>query len=160
MRRSSLTDFWNAGQKLIKDITVNKIITKNDNAVQQLQTQFKGQEEKNDKFRQLIESIITNNVMHIQLLLNRYPDLIAQKSQTGDYPIHVACLRGSYQVVKLLIDYGCDLTAVNQYQQTPYAMCKLLNRNDALELIHKTESVQKTIQLLQGQKLKQAQKKA
>lgn len=88
MRRSSLTDFWNAGQKLIKDITVNKIITKNDNAVQQLQTQFKGQEEKNDKFRQLIESIITNNVMHIQLLLNRYPDLIAQKSQvTHCYPL-------------------------------------------------------------------------
>lgn len=44
---------------------------------------------------------------------------IHQKSEFGDYPIHVASVRGSIDELRLLLANGADINAVGEHGYTP-----------------------------------------
>ncbi len=55
------------------------------------------------------------DVKKIQALLQADPKLVAEQDNSGDTPLHVACLHGQLNAAKVLIDAGADVNAKNNY---------------------------------------------
>ncbi len=71
-----------------------------------------------------------------QKLLLKYIDkgIDLNNNSEGEYPLFFALKRSNYEVVKIMVDYGADVTIKNEKGQTPLYRCYLFRRNKLTKL--------------------------
>jgi ankyrin repeat protein len=69
------------------------------------------------------ESIDEEDMEKIKSLFNQNKNIINEKSESGWYPIHLACLQNSCQIIDFLLSNGAN---INQETQKGFILFKIL----------------------------------
>jgi ankyrin repeat protein len=71
-----------------------------------------------DLSRQFLAAVFLADVARVGALLRRHPHLATTRDGRGDQPIFHAARNGDTEIVRLLIQHGADVNAVNDFQHT------------------------------------------
>ena len=74
-------------------------------------------------------------VEEVKKLLDNDPNLINSTTKTGDTPLHLAIRTGRRTAVDVLLEYGANVTAVNNYGNTCLHVAAERNRPELVELM-------------------------
>jgi ankyrin repeat protein len=66
-----------------------------------------------DLSRQFLAAVFVVDAGRVRSLLERYSHLATKPDGRGDQPIHHASRNGDTEIVRLLIEYGADVNAIN-----------------------------------------------
>jgi ankyrin repeat protein len=71
-----------------------------------------------DLSRQFLAAVFLADTARVRSLLARHPHLARAPDGRGDHPIHHAARNGDTEIVRLLIEHGADVNAVNPRRHT------------------------------------------
>jgi ankyrin repeat protein len=71
----------------------------------------------------------------IKGLLDKNPDLVTQKDDKDNTPLHTAARKGNREIAELLITKGADLNAQNSYGYTPLHIAALGGEKEIVALL-------------------------
>jgi len=95
-----------------------------------------------------------------QALLAKWPDMLREKDDYGNTPLHLAAERGHVEMVSYLIDCGLNPHDKNRENRTPLFLAEKARHQDVIDILTAClESIEKP-QLPLPQKLLAAQKEA
>jgi ankyrin repeat protein len=83
----------------------------------------------------LCETAKHGNVEAAAVLLDAKADTAARCREIGLTPLHIAALEGKTDVVKLLIERGANINALNGWQQTPLHQATMHGNIAAMKLL-------------------------
>ncbi len=82
----------------------------------------------NNSFSQEIHSLVeSGELSKIEILVKDNPEILNEKDDYGYYPIHIAALNGHYEIVKYLVDKGCDYQIRSANGSTPLHLATKCN---------------------------------
>ncbi|EAR82569.2 ankyrin domain protein (macronuclear) [Tetrahymena thermophila SB210] len=108
--------------------TDDQIMQEQKKQLEELKQRFKSKQitEEEELFcRRLAE----NDLIEIEFLLDRNPDLINTIDKEGDTVLHMASRKCNLKVIKYLLSKGANLHALNSNKKTPIEICRLIKRN-------------------------------
>lgn len=80
---------------------------------------------------------MASNEGHVELIdiFHRYGSYVDCRAKTMRTPLHVACIRGNFSVIKALLHKGADVDAQDSDGNTPCHFCSEYGHSDCLELL-------------------------
>ncbi|KAL4426453.1 hypothetical protein ABPG74_012954 [Tetrahymena malaccensis] len=108
--------------------TDDQIMQEQKKQLEELKQRFKSKQI-NEEEELFCRRLAENDLIEIEFLLDRNPDLINTIDKEGDSVLHIASRKCNLKVIKYLLSKGANLHALNSNKKTPIEVCRLIKRN-------------------------------
>ena len=65
------------------------------------------------------------------------------RNKYGQTPLHAAVFTGNTKIIKLLLDFKADITAIDANELTPYHYAYMEEKKEVIDCIHETLKLEK-----------------
>lgn len=83
----------------------------------------------------LLLLIAHNNIEFIKILCEKCPELVHEEGPKKHNPLSLACKLGYFDIVKYLLDIGCDVNHKTHNNSTPLIYASIYGYNDIIDIL-------------------------